>query len=405
MANIKFSQFTTTSPADTVSLVGYLSTDNVKFTIADLKTQFNNSYVTLDTSQTITATKQFTTFPILGNQAYTASYGSEVKLYSSHNADSRWIFNSVGVHNKIFSFRVNDLQRWAFRVNQDAESGSNAGTNFEIRRYNDAGTFIDSPISITRSNGTVAFGGNIQLLGSMQLGDGVTLSNGELQTLDGVTTGVSIQTQLNSKEPTITAGTNAQYYRGDKTFQTLDKAAVGLGNVDNTSDANKPISILTQAALDNRSVSIASAGSVSITITATGSANLQSLTGHSFTINEALMPVGATITINGLTERPTGGSGVGSIAYDVNGVKRYITTSSGHQYQYQFTLYRENSTTIRMMGGTSGSVMSGAFGSVNIATTTATVTSGGNIVFQLFGYGSVIADVIAYRFFKAILTR
>lgn len=50
------------------------------------------------------------------------------------------------------------------------------------------------------------------------------------------------QTALNAKEPTITAGTTSQYYRGDKTFQTLDKSAVGLSNVDNTSDANKPVS-------------------------------------------------------------------------------------------------------------------------------------------------------------------
>jgi hypothetical protein len=42
------------------------------------------------------------------------------------------------------------------------------------------------------------------------------------------------QTALNGKEPTITAGTTSQYYRGDKTFQTLDKSAVGLGNVVNT---------------------------------------------------------------------------------------------------------------------------------------------------------------------------
>jgi hypothetical protein len=51
-------------------------------------------------------------------------------------------------------------------------------------------------------------------------------------------------------EPTITAGTTAQYYRGDKTFQTLDKTAVGLANVDNTSDANKPVSTATQTALN-----------------------------------------------------------------------------------------------------------------------------------------------------------
>lgn len=55
---------------------------------------------------------------------------------------------------------------------------------------------------------------------------------------------------LAGKEPTITAGTTSQYYRGDKTFQTLDKSAVGLANVNNTNDADKAISTLTQAALD-----------------------------------------------------------------------------------------------------------------------------------------------------------
>lgn len=65
------------------------------------------------------------------------------------------------------------------------------------------------------------------------------------------TTG-QVDTLLTGKENTITAGTTAQYYRGDKSFQTLDKNAVGLNNVDNTSDLNKPISTATQTALDNK---------------------------------------------------------------------------------------------------------------------------------------------------------
>lgn len=44
-----------------------------------------------------------------------------------------------------------------------------------------------------------------------------------------------------TKEPAITAGTTSQYYRGDKTWQTHDKASVGLANVDNTTDANKNV--------------------------------------------------------------------------------------------------------------------------------------------------------------------
>lgn len=55
---------------------------------------------------------------------------------------------------------------------------------------------------------------------------------------------------LTTKEPVITPGTVGQYYRGDKTWQVLNKAAVGLSDVDNTSDADKPISTATQAVLD-----------------------------------------------------------------------------------------------------------------------------------------------------------
>lgn len=88
----------------------------------------------------------------------------------------------------------------------------------------------------------------------LKFGNGVTAYNslpyfsGTLGALTwGTITGtLSDQTDLNSalaaKEPTITAGTTSQYYRGDKSFQTLDKTAVGLPNVDNTSDANKPVS-------------------------------------------------------------------------------------------------------------------------------------------------------------------
>jgi hypothetical protein len=158
-----------------------------------------SNFVTLNTSQAITAQKQFTTYPILGDETPTIVLGNDVKIYSSRDGASRWIFNSVGVHNKIFSFRVDDLKRWSFYVNQNAETGSNAGSNFELRRYNDGGNSIDTPISVSRQTGQVDFGGDIQLLASMKLGDGVTLSNGELQALDGIATTITIQDQLNTK--------------------------------------------------------------------------------------------------------------------------------------------------------------------------------------------------------------
>jgi len=68
--------------------------------------------------------------------------------------------------------------------------------------------------------------------------------NGHLLGYDGTLwVNKTIATWLGfTPEPAISSGTTGQYFRGDKTFQTLDKSAVGLSNVDNTSDANKPVS-------------------------------------------------------------------------------------------------------------------------------------------------------------------
>lgn len=47
----------------------------------------------------------------------------------------------------------------------------------------------------------------------------------------------------------LAEGTTSQYVRGDGTLQTLSKSAVGLGNVDNTSDANKSVNYANNSGL------------------------------------------------------------------------------------------------------------------------------------------------------------
>ena len=47
------------------------------------------------------------------------------------------------------------------------------------------------------------------------------------------------ETELDGKEPAITAGSTSQYLRGDKSWQTLDKNAVGLSNVPNVTTNNQ----------------------------------------------------------------------------------------------------------------------------------------------------------------------
>jgi hypothetical protein len=58
-----------------------------------------------------------------------------------------------------------------------------------------------------------------------------------------------INGQLAGKEPSIAPGLATDYWAGDKTWKPLTKVAVGLPDVDNTADADKPVSTATAAAL------------------------------------------------------------------------------------------------------------------------------------------------------------
>jgi hypothetical protein len=88
-----------------------------------------------------------------------------------------------------------------------------------------------------------------------------------------------INTLLGGKEPSVTSGTSAQYWRGDKSWQTLNSSAVGLGNVDNTSDLNKPVSTSAQTALNGKAANTTTLtdGAAASTLPATSSSALSAL--------------------------------------------------------------------------------------------------------------------------------
>jgi hypothetical protein len=127
----------------------------------------------------------------------------------------------------------------------------------------------DKPVStatqtaLNAKQDTLVSGTNIKTVNSNSLLGSGNIEISSSVAWGGITGTLSTQTDLQSaldaKEATITAGTTGQYYRGDKSFQTLDKAAVGLSNVDNTSDANKPVSTATQTALDGKQATITGA--------------------------------------------------------------------------------------------------------------------------------------------------
>lgn len=67
------------------------------------------------------------------------------------------IVRNVASGTAYVKYRQGGLDRWWLGKTSTAETGANAGSNFAVNRYDDAGVFISSPLLITRSTGVVSF--------------------------------------------------------------------------------------------------------------------------------------------------------------------------------------------------------------------------------------------------------
>lgn len=73
-------------------------------------------------------------------------------------------------HAAIF-FKYNGLSRWRIGKVNVSETGSNAGSDFNLARYNDAGTIIDITFSIARATGLATFANGLAVTGTMGVTD------------------------------------------------------------------------------------------------------------------------------------------------------------------------------------------------------------------------------------------
>lgn len=88
-------------------------------------------------------------------------------------------------------FNTSGSVRWTVAANASSETGGNAGSNFAVNRFSDAGAFIDSPIVVTRSTGATS-------LLSLSVGGAVTVGSAGL-TVNGGTSvqSLGVSTTLN----------------------------------------------------------------------------------------------------------------------------------------------------------------------------------------------------------------
>ena len=76
--------------------------------------------------------------------------------------------------NRIVAWRTAGVNRWFAYATSVTETGSNAGSNWRLDAYNDAGTIIGSAIFVTRSTMAIVLGQNLTVTGTSALSGGAT---------------------------------------------------------------------------------------------------------------------------------------------------------------------------------------------------------------------------------------
>ena len=80
--------------------------------------------------------------------------------------------NASGGDNELFGM-TNNAPRWLIQMGDTAAESAGAGSNFVISRYNDAGTWLESPVAIYRNNGCV-------YLSNLSISHGITSGVGQI---------------------------------------------------------------------------------------------------------------------------------------------------------------------------------------------------------------------------------
>lgn len=245
--------------------------------------------------------------------------------------------------------------------------------------YNNVGG--GSPITVTEELNALVSNGTFWFIGVEIPIDPVAAGTASWGGIGGTLSNqTDLQTALNAKEPSILSGTTAQYWRGDKSWQTLDKTAVGLENVDNTSDANKPVSTATQTALNakaNDNAVVKLTGNQSIT----GIKTFTTVSGNALTINNPTGDWGQVInntsTGQGL-QINNSSTGVGLVFLSSGTSTGNIITHQGIDGLLKFRLNSTGDVTANSFiksGGTAAQILA-ADGSVITAGTNITISGG-----------------------------
>jgi len=226
-------------------------------------------------------------------------------------ASPRFDADGANGANRGLRILTNGAQRWLLRANTDTESGSNAGSNFALTAYDDAGNTIDSPLTIARvAGGAMTLNRPAVISGNLALQSNLLINN-PADTFTYTIVGGAITANRQLDIPVITATDTLAVLGLPQTFGAAQTARAWAL----TNQSNSPATAYTWTLTNGNQADVnlaSSTGAVTITTASptAGAFSRLSVLGH------ATLARNLTLTQSGVTFVMAGKTSGASILLD-----------------------------------------------------------------------------------------
>jgi hypothetical protein len=150
------------------------------------------------------------TTPLIANAAVTGAQIAAGSIDYTKATGAAWIVNGASTGGgSAYLMRQAGLSRWAIITDASNETGANAGSNFQINRYDDNGNALSAPLNINRATGVLTLTNSLWL---SPPGGAATLdlnsAAGQANQIVGVKAG-SVRWIINPGDAAAESGSNA----------------------------------------------------------------------------------------------------------------------------------------------------------------------------------------------------
>ena len=152
---------------------------------------------------------------------------ANIKLQISAQSVDVTTFGSAGAYVNFLNGDTGSTPRWSLYDDATAETGGNAGSNFGLSAYSDAGVYLSTPMQITRATGLITVNYGLNVGGTLNVGGAANASSFAVNGSSTLLTNSAVQF---ASGWTITGGAGAFFFNspGGQAAELDDGGAFGI---------------------------------------------------------------------------------------------------------------------------------------------------------------------------------